>query len=124
MGDVVPYIFCLGSGGESSKTGQADRARHPDEVRKADKDSQIGAVFSPLRLCFDALVLNPTFFSSAHQITTIICHSRYCHPLKDCARGLRELIVRGWLNASVSRHFYDERRDRLPELCVACNTLY
>lgn len=43
-GDVVPYIFCLGSGGESSKTGQADRARHPDEVRKADKDCQIGTV--------------------------------------------------------------------------------
>jgi len=40
-GDVVPYIFCLGSGGESSKTGQADRARHPDEVRKADTDCQI-----------------------------------------------------------------------------------
>jgi len=40
-GDVMPYIFCLGSGGESSKTGQADRARHPDEVRKADKDCQI-----------------------------------------------------------------------------------
>ena len=43
-GDVIPYIFCLGSGGESSKTGQADRARHPDEVRKADGDCQIGTV--------------------------------------------------------------------------------
>ena len=47
MGDVIPYIFCLGSGGESSKTGQAERARHPDEVRKADKDCQIGMVPHP-----------------------------------------------------------------------------
>ncbi|KDQ50145.1 hypothetical protein JAAARDRAFT_74363 [Jaapia argillacea MUCL 33604] len=31
-GDVIPYIFCLGTDGETAKTGQADRARHPDEV--------------------------------------------------------------------------------------------
>lgn len=34
-GDVVPYIFCLGPNGESSKSGQADRAYHPDEIRKS-----------------------------------------------------------------------------------------
>ncbi|VDC06072.1 unnamed protein product [Peniophora sp. CBMAI 1063] len=35
-GDVIPYIFCVDEGGESSgKTAQADRARHPDEIRKA-----------------------------------------------------------------------------------------
>jgi len=60
MGDVVPYIFCLGSGGESSKTGQADRARHPDEVRKAEKDCQIGAAPGPSS---DALVSKPDLFS-------------------------------------------------------------
>ena len=59
-GDVVPYIFCLGSGGESSKTGQADRARHPDEVRKAEKDCQIGAMPDPSS---DALVFKPDLFS-------------------------------------------------------------
>jgi len=105
-GDVIPYIFCLGSGGESSKTGQADRARHPDEVRKADKDCQIGAVFScSLVFLLMRSSLNPTFFSSIQQITTIICPSRYCHPLKDCAKGLKELIARDWLNASVSQRF-------------------
>jgi DNA polymerase alpha subunit A len=46
-GDVVPYIFCLGTGGESSKIGKVDRARHPDEVRKADKDCLIGAAPGP-----------------------------------------------------------------------------
>ncbi|KAI0676013.1 hypothetical protein C8Q78DRAFT_963901 [Trametes maxima] len=33
-GDVIPYVFCLGEGGESTKTAQADRAKHPDEVRR------------------------------------------------------------------------------------------
>lgn len=34
VGDVVSYIFCIAEGEESAKTGQADRAKHPDEVRK------------------------------------------------------------------------------------------
>ncbi|KAI0630777.1 hypothetical protein C8Q77DRAFT_225853 [Trametes polyzona] len=33
-GDVIPYVFCLGETGESSKTAQADKAKHPDEVRR------------------------------------------------------------------------------------------
>jgi DNA polymerase alpha subunit A len=33
-GDVIPYVFCLSEGEESAKTAQADRAKHPDEVRK------------------------------------------------------------------------------------------
>ncbi|KAH9849847.1 hypothetical protein C2E23DRAFT_887828 [Lenzites betulinus] len=33
-GDVIPYVFCLGDSGESSKTAQADKAKHPDEVRR------------------------------------------------------------------------------------------
>ena len=34
-GDVIPYVFCLSEGEESAKTAQADRAKHPDEVRKS-----------------------------------------------------------------------------------------
>ncbi|KAI0692497.1 hypothetical protein BC835DRAFT_1407020 [Cytidiella melzeri] len=34
-GDVIPYIFCLGDGGVSAKSAQADRAKHPDEIRRA-----------------------------------------------------------------------------------------
>src|SRR4051794_2230301 len=34
-GDVVPYIFCLGEDGISAtRTAQADRAHHPDELRR------------------------------------------------------------------------------------------
>lgn len=42
MGDVIPYIFCLEPDGESnSKSGQADRAHHPDELRKHDSELKI-----------------------------------------------------------------------------------
>ncbi|KAF8813033.1 DNA polymerase alpha catalytic subunit [Phlegmacium glaucopus] len=33
-GDVIPYVFCISEGEESAKTAQADRAKHPDEVRR------------------------------------------------------------------------------------------
>ena len=36
-GDVIPYVFCLSEGEESTKTAQADRAKHPDEVRKSSE---------------------------------------------------------------------------------------
>ncbi|KAF8739169.1 DNA polymerase alpha catalytic subunit, partial [Rhizoctonia solani] len=41
IGDVIPYIFCLGGDGTSVKTGQADRAFHPDELRKTDSELKI-----------------------------------------------------------------------------------
>lgn len=42
-GDVIPYIFCLTEGEESSKSsGQADRAKHPDELRKGGAGLTIG----------------------------------------------------------------------------------
>ena len=36
-GDVIPYVFCLSEGEESAKTAQADRAKHPDEIRKSSE---------------------------------------------------------------------------------------
>lgn len=41
-GDVISYIFCLGEGEESAKVTQADRAKHPDEVRRAGSGLKIG----------------------------------------------------------------------------------
>jgi DNA polymerase alpha subunit A len=41
-GDVIPYIFYLAEGEETVKTAQADRARRPDEVRRANSGFQIG----------------------------------------------------------------------------------
>ncbi|KAH7920526.1 hypothetical protein BV22DRAFT_1073766 [Leucogyrophana mollusca] len=34
-GDVIPYVFCITPGEESAKSAQADRAKHPDEFKKA-----------------------------------------------------------------------------------------
>lgn len=99
-GDVISYIFCLGTSGESSKTGQADKARHPDEVRKAENDCQIGVVLVPSHAPPDPL----TFHIPGSQITIIIWPNRYYHRLKGCARELRELIGRGLPNASVRQH--------------------
>lgn len=41
-GDVIPYIFCLGADGQAAKSGQADRAMHPDEVRRGGDAVKIG----------------------------------------------------------------------------------
>lgn len=41
-GDVIPYVFCLEEGKEMTKTGQAERAKHPDEVRRAGSGLKIG----------------------------------------------------------------------------------
>lgn len=41
-GDVIPYVFCLGDNGESAKSAQADKAKHPDEVRRAASELKIG----------------------------------------------------------------------------------
>jgi DNA polymerase alpha subunit A len=40
-GDVVPYIFCMGDDGVTAKAAKADRAYHPDELRKKDTTLKI-----------------------------------------------------------------------------------
>lgn len=44
-GDVISYIFCKGEGEESSKTTQADRAKHPDELKRAGLTMSIGTSY-------------------------------------------------------------------------------
>lgn len=41
-GDVMPYIFCLSEGSDGGKSGQADKAHHPDELRRTETSLQIG----------------------------------------------------------------------------------
>ncbi|CAK5267409.1 unnamed protein product [Mycena citricolor] len=40
-GDVIPYVFCLSPGEQTAKTGQADRAKHPDEYRKEGSELKL-----------------------------------------------------------------------------------
>jgi hypothetical protein len=41
-GDVISYIFCLGDDGQTARTAQADKAHHPDDLRKAGSTLKIG----------------------------------------------------------------------------------
>jgi DNA polymerase alpha subunit A len=41
-GDVIPYVFCLAEGEDTARTLQADKAKHPDEVRRAGTELKIG----------------------------------------------------------------------------------
>ena len=50
-GDVIPYVFCLGEGGESSKTAQADKAKSPDEIRRESDKYTIGEYLLVGKLC-------------------------------------------------------------------------
>ena len=40
-GGVTPYIFCLSEDGAASRTAQADRAYHPDEIRRSNGQPRI-----------------------------------------------------------------------------------
>jgi DNA polymerase alpha subunit A len=41
-GDVIPYVFCLADGADVNKVSQAELAKHPDEIRKADSGLKVG----------------------------------------------------------------------------------
>ncbi|EIW68554.1 hypothetical protein TREMEDRAFT_31892 [Tremella mesenterica DSM 1558] len=57
--DVIPYIMCLGEDGKSAKSAHADRAFHPDDLRRQGSELRIdfdfyldGQILQPvLRLC-------------------------------------------------------------------------
>ncbi|RDB16000.1 DNA polymerase alpha catalytic subunit [Hypsizygus marmoreus] len=67
-GDVIPYLFCLGEGEEPAKTTQADRAKHPDEVRRAG---------SGLKIDYE--------YYLAHQVLPPI--ERLCEPIEGTDRA-------------------------------------
>ena len=50
-GDVIPYIFCVGSGGETTKHGQADKAYNPDEIRRGHGTLQVGKTNKCFLVC-------------------------------------------------------------------------
>ncbi|KAG8907664.1 DNA-directed DNA polymerase alpha catalytic subunit pol1 [Tulasnella sp. 403] len=67
-GDVIPYVFCLGPDSQSSRGAQADRARHPDEVRRGGDD-----------------VLVDYEFYICHQVLPPI--ERLCDPIEGTDRS-------------------------------------
>lgn len=82
--DVIPYILCLGPDGKGARSAQADRAFHPDDLRRAGSELKIDydlyldtQVLQPiLRLCesiegtersrlAECLGLDPTRYQSS-----------------------------------------------------------
>ncbi|KAJ6561161.1 DNA polymerase family B-domain-containing protein [Mycena vulgaris] len=68
LGDVIPYVFCLAEGEETAKTAQADRAKHPEEFKKAGAE---------LKLDFEHYL--------GHQVLPPI--ERLCEPIEGTDRA-------------------------------------
>jgi DNA polymerase alpha subunit A len=92
-GDVIPYIFCIHEGIESGKMAQAERARHPDELRKS-AEVKIGT-----RAC--AIFCLIFYVLTNNQITSIISQTKSCRRSSAYASPLKAQIVRVSPNAWV-----------------------
>jgi DNA polymerase alpha subunit A len=40
--DVIPYIMCVGEDGKAARSAQADKAFHPDDLRRQGSELKIG----------------------------------------------------------------------------------
>ena len=76
--DVVPYIMCLGDDGKAARTAQADRAFHPDDLKRQGSELRIGPVSST----------SPTF-ADLTQIMISTSIRKYCNLSSDYAIPLR-----------------------------------
>lgn len=68
-GDVISYVFCLGEDGITAKSARADRAYHPDELRKKD---------TTLKIDYD-------FYLSLQVLPPV---ERLCDPIEGTDRAL------------------------------------
>lgn len=99
-GDVMQYVFCLNKDEKSAKSAQADRAYHPDELRKSP-DLKLGT-FRSLRSL--SILLLPTywFVFSIHQILNIICRCKSSRLSSVFASPSKERTELVWLSVLVS----------------------
>lgn len=87
-GDVIPYIFCSGDGDGAGNPAQAERARHPDEFRKAGSEVQTGE-YSARPESRDVYLFRRVStdykYYLAHQILPPI--ERLCDPIEGTDRA-------------------------------------
>jgi hypothetical protein len=96
-GDVISYVFCsdvAGAEQPAAKTAQAERAKHPDEIRRANGELKIGACVA---------VAQGTNADEA-QTSSTTCPTKSCRPSNVCVNRSKAPTALGWLNALV-RHF-------------------
>lgn len=79
-GDVIPYIFCLSEGQESARSAHADRAKHPDELRKAGEALTIGLFISSIPLYLLLKILLDYEHYLSQQILPPV--ERLCDPIE------------------------------------------
>lgn len=86
-GDVIPYIFCSGEADATGKSAQAERARHPDELRKAGSETQAGLYISRDRVSsvYSRIVPTDYEYYLVHQILPPI--ERLCDPIEGTDRA-------------------------------------
>jgi len=85
-GDVIPYIFCSEGGEVGHSALQAERARHPDELRKGGIETQIGEYrTSWISILLSKCVLADYEYYLAHQILPPI--ERLCDPIEGTDRA-------------------------------------
>ena len=79
-------MFCLGDGGESAKSAQADKAKHPDEIRKADSGLTIGMFVQAVEawLCSDHACTDYEYYLSQQILPPI---ERLCEPIEGTDRA-------------------------------------
>jgi DNA polymerase alpha subunit A len=87
-GDVIPYIFCAGEADVTGNSAQAERARHPDELRKAGSETQAGLYSPSLGFAYRLIIL--VLFL---QTTSITLHIRFCRQSSVFVIRLKELTV-------------------------------
>jgi len=88
-GDVVPYIFCSSEGDATGNSAQAERARHPDELRKAGSGEIQTGLYSPslrsrVARSFSYVSTDYEYYL-AHQILPPI--ERLCDPIEGTDRA-------------------------------------
>jgi len=83
-GDVIPYVFCLSEGEEPAKSAQADRAKHPDEVRK-DLELTIGMKHEKFVAFNVTNLLSDYEYYLSNQILPPI--ERLCDPIEGTDRS-------------------------------------
>jgi hypothetical protein len=98
-GDVISYVFCTPETadvkGPAPKAAQADCAKSPDEVRKAEGELKIGRL-----LIIDTLIsFNPIYMHT--QTTTFTFPTRSSRPSSVYASLSKERIALASLSASV-----------------------
>src|SRR5258708_27738217 len=96
-GDVMQYIFCLGENDESSRSAQADRAYHPDEIRRSDGRLKIGKPSLSSSFLRDGNLV-------AVQITTTTCPLKFFPPSIVFVTPLKARTALAWRNAWVRKH--------------------